>query len=282
MSEITPAEFGWRAFWNRGGWWKALIVAVVYLAAYQLMPALWAPSIAAAGETFASPAGVFWGLGMPVIVGSVILLLFSWSLGWLPVPLFSKQPVRGSWWMWIAVVLVLIPILLRLFGTDYSRYSVGTIIMVFATGLFIGLSEELLTRGLVVDLMRRAGHKELAVAAVSSLFFALLHSTNLFAGQSFVAVGYTLLYTFGFGVLMYLIMRVTGNLVWAVILHGLTDPTGFLASGGVDTGDGGSGGLLGLVFPATVVLIAAGFVLLFFIRGQAFPELGKKNVAASA
>lgn len=27
----------WQAFWNRGGWWKAVLAAAVYIAVYQLI-----------------------------------------------------------------------------------------------------------------------------------------------------------------------------------------------------------------------------------------------------
>ncbi|MFD6056274.1 CPBP family intramembrane glutamic endopeptidase [Agromyces sp. NPDC060279] len=268
-------ERGWRAFWNRGGWWKALIVVVVYLAVYQLLPIVLLPLTRPVMDEnlFATPGSVFAGLALPVILGSIVLLAFAWSLGWLPRPLFGRQPVRGRWWMWLAPVLVLIPIVLRLFGTDYASYSAGVIVMTFVAGLFIGLSEELVTRGLVVTLMRKAGHAEWAVAAVSALFFSLMHSVNALTGQGVEAVGFTLLYTFAFGILMYLTMRVTGSLVWAIVLHGLTDPTTFLATGGVDKTGGAAAEspLLALTAPATILLIIGGFLLLIFIRGRATP-----------
>lgn len=46
------------------------------------------------------------------------------------------------------------------------------------TGLCIGLAEELVTRGLTVNLLRRAGYGEKAVILLSSLIFALMHSVN--------------------------------------------------------------------------------------------------------
>lgn len=275
-TRIEPST-GWRAFWNRGGWWKALIVVVVYAAIYQLLPLATLPLVGGMLEEnlFATPGSVFAGLLLPVLIGSIVLLAFSATLGWLPKPLFTKQPVAGRWWMWFAPVIVAIPIVLRLFGTDYSAFSAGVIVLTFAAGLLIGLSEELLTRGLVVTLMRRAGHNEWVVAAISALFFALLHSTNIISGQGLETVGSTIVYTFAFGVLMYLTMRVTGNLIWAVILHGLTDPTTFLATGGIDQAAAGAQSpLLALAGPATFLLIGAGFVLLVFIRGRADETTG--------
>ncbi|NUT57318.1 MAG: CPBP family intramembrane metalloprotease [Agromyces sp.] len=274
MTDTTTARTsGWKAFWNRGGWWKAFGLAVVYLAVYQLLPFAAVPftqGVVDPENTFATPGSVFVALALPVILGSMVLLAFAWSIGWLPKPLFARQPVKGSWWMWIAPVVVAIPILLRLFGIDYGAYSAGVIAVTFVAGAFIGLSEELLTRGLAVTLLRRCGYDEWVVAALSTLIFALLHSVNLFTGQSIVTVGFTLLYTFAFGILMYVTLRVTGNLIWPITLHALTDPTTFLASGGIDeTNAASQTPLLALAGPATILLIAAGFVLLIFIRGNA-------------
>jgi membrane protease YdiL (CAAX protease family) len=275
MTESTTAAptTGWRGFWNRGGWWKAVLVVVVYAVVYQLLPVLFLPLTRGMmqKDTFATAGSVFAAITVPVLIGSIVLLVFSWTLGWVPRPLFTKQPVRGSWWMWIALVLAALPIVLRLFGTDYSQYSLAVIVVTFLTGLLIGFSEELLTRGLVVTLMRKHGYGEWVVAAISALLFGLLHSSNIFTGQSVLAVGGTVVYTVAFGVLMYLVMRVTGNLVWAMVVHGLTDPTTFLATGGVDKAAAASSPLLAFAGLVTTLLIVGGFVLLIFIRGRAEP-----------
>jgi len=65
-------------------------------------------------------------------------------------------------------------------------------------------------------------------------------------------------------------MRVTGFLIWAMILHALTDPTTILATGGIDeiTSDASDSGLIVLVSLSTFLLIFAGYVLLIFIRGR--------------
>jgi membrane protease YdiL (CAAX protease family) len=287
MTDTTTARTSrWKGFWNRGGWWKAFGLAVVYLAVYELLPFAAVPFTSGAvdpDDLFATPASVFVGLALPVIVGSVVLLAFAWSIGWLPKPLFGRQPVKGSGWMWIAPVVVAIPIVLRLLGIDYGAYSAGVIAMTFVAGAFIGLSEELLTRGLAVALLRRCGYDEWVVAALSTLVFAMLHSVNLFTGQAIATVGFTVLYTFAFGILMYLTLRVTGNLIWPIILHALTDPTTFLASGGIDQANAGTDSpLLVLAGPATFLLIAAGFVLLIFIRGNAHGRASAEEAARVA
>lgn len=267
----------WQAFWNRGGWWKAAGLAVAYLAVYLgigwLVDNVGRDAIDFE-NLFGDALSVFLAVGLPVIIGSVILLVFSWSLGWLPKPLFTRQPVRGSWWMWIAPAIVLIPVLLRLFGTDYSQYSGGVIAVTFLVGIFIGLSEELLTRGLAVTLLRKHGYNEWVVAVLSSLIFAVLHSSNLLSGQPIVTVLATMGYTFAFGIMMYLTLRVTGSLIWPILLHAITDPTTFLATGGIDTAAAGAQSpLLAFVTPATLLMAVFALIALIFIRGRANAEV---------
>ncbi len=173
--------------------------------------------------------------------------------------------------MWIAPALVLIPIVIRLVAIDYSAYSSGVLAVAALMGVLVGFSEEVLTRGVAVVLLRRAGYNEWIVALVSSLVFALLHSANLLSGQSILQVGPTIAYTFCFGVLMYLSMRVTGTIVTPIVLHALTDPTTMLATGGLDELGAGTSQnlLLDLTGATTVLLMLGGLVLLVFVRGHA-------------
>ena len=190
--------------------------------------------------------------------------------------MYGRQRIYRSWWMWIAPLTVLTPIMLRVLGIDWGRHGFDLVALVLATGLLIGFVEELLTRGIGVKMLRDAGHGEWAVAALSSLVFALLHSVNLLSGQALSTVGFTVVYAFAFGVLMYLTLRTTGFLVGAMILHGLTDPTTILAVGGIDQLRSGSesNDLLDAAGLVTIPLIAIGYVLLIFIRGKAEPVAG--------
>ncbi|PRY69086.1 CAAX prenyl protease-like protein [Glaciihabitans tibetensis] len=265
---------GWKSFWNRGRWWKAIVAVVAYLALYQLAGfgiAVVAGDQVETGNLLATPASVFFGLGAGLVVGAVVLVGFAASVGWLR-PLFSRQPVAGRWWMWIFVVLLVIPIVLRFAGIDYDSYGTGVVVTMLFTGLFIGFTEELLYRGIVVKILRNAGHRELSVAALSSLFFALSHSINIFAGQPAITVALTVVFTFGFGMMMYLVMRATGNIVWAMLIHAITDPTTILASGALDASTGAAHSpILDLATPFNIIFVIAGVIVLFFIRGKAEP-----------
>ena len=265
------AETGaWTRFWNRGSWWKALLAAVVYLALYEgaglLVGLIWGADVDK--DLFANAQSVFLGLVLPLVVGAILLIAFVASLRWFPA-LFGRQPIRGGWWMWIAVVVTLLPVVLRFLGIEYGSFAAGVVPLTFVGGLLVGFTEELLTRGIAVKLLRDAGHGELVVAVVSSALFALLHAVNLLSGQPVGTVLATIGYAFGFGMMMYLVLRVTGSLIWPIIIHGLTDPTTFLSSGGIDVAASGpQSPFVILAGPFNLVFIVLSVIALCCIRGR--------------
>ncbi|GII99798.1 CAAX prenyl protease-like protein [Sediminihabitans luteus] len=234
---VEQHSSAWQRFWERGGWWRAFGVAVVYVAVYTGVSRL----VALTGrgpdsiDTVLDSAGtVFFGLLLPILVMGVLLAVLVRTTGlWREV--FGPQPVQGRRWMWIAPVLVLVPVVLHVAATSWSSYDVSVVLTVLLLGLCIGFAEEVLSRGVAVALLRRAGYGEKAVMVLSSLVFALLHSINVTSGMEIATVGVTVVYAFGFGVTMYLSMRVTGSIVPAILLHAATDPTTILATGGIDT-----------------------------------------------
>lgn len=270
MAELRAS--GWKRFWEDGHWWKAAIAVVGYLVLYQLaglgIGALFGDLIDT-DNLFATPASVFVAIGAGLVVGSVILIAFLASVSWFR-PIFSRQPVERRWWMWIFVALAVTPIVMRLVGIDYASYGVPVVLTTLGVGLLVGFVEELLYRGIAVKILRDAGHGEKVVAVVSSALFALSHSVNLLSGQPIVTVAVTVVFTFGFGMMMYLVMRATGNIVWAMLVHGMTDPTTFLATGGVDSDSGAAhSAILGFAGIFNFIFVVAALVAILLIRGKA-------------
>jgi membrane protease YdiL (CAAX protease family) len=180
-------------------------------------------------------------------------------------------------------VTALTPVVLRIVGIDWGLHGIDIVMMLLFTGALIGFVEELLCRGIGVKMLRDGGHGEWQVAALSSLVFAFSHSVNLFQGQELGTVAALWVYTFAFGVLMYLTLRTSRFLVGAMIVHGLTDPTTILATGGIDeikTGAAANGWLTA-AGGVTLLLIVVGFVLLAFIRGRV-GETPSADAAAEA
>jgi hypothetical protein len=270
MVRTEPAQ-GLRGFLERGGFWRLLAVVVVYLGLYLGTGKLAGLVDSGYGndDLLSSIGAVFFQLTVGLVVGSIILTWFTTAMGW-NAEIFGRQPVYRSRWMWVAPVLVGLPIVLRVLDIDWGGPALSVVLLVMASGLLVGYSEELLYRGIAVKMLRSGGHGERTVAALSALLFGVSHSINIFSGQGLKTVGPTIVYTFAFGVLMYLSMRVIGFIVGAMVLHGLTDPTGFLASGGIDKlpGSGGSSSLANLVGLVTIVLVVVGLGLVLCIRGK--------------
>lgn len=261
MTDLTIAS-PWKRFWEAGAWWKAVVLAVAYLALYEGASLLIGVAVGGDIGEANSPKYLLLGFLVPIAIGGVILVVFAASVGWLK-DLFGPQPIRGGRWMWIAVVTVLLFNVLRFASIDYAEAGSTAVALWVVIGLLIGFAEEVLTRGFVIKIMREAGHREIVVALVSAGLFALLHSVNLFSGQALLPTLLQIVYTFAFGILMYLALRVTGNLIWPVLLHATTDPSIFLL------GTYPSGSALSIIANlGNFVVIAVGFILVFFIRGR--------------
>lgn len=266
-----PTRTGLRGFLDKGGFWRLLALLVVYFAVY-----LGAGQVAGKlrgepeGELLDSVSNVFFALTFGLIVGAVLLTVLVAYLGWGK-ELYGRQPVYRSWWMWLGPLIAAVPIVLRVLDIDWGGPALSVVLLVMASGLMIGYVEELLFRGIAVKMLRSSGQREFSVALISSLLFAVSHSVNALQGQALTTVGSTVLYTFAFGALMYLTMRSFGFLLAAMIMHGLTDPTAVLATGGIDTvSEAAPAGLAALNGGFTFfVLIPLGIVLLLCVRGKA-------------
>jgi membrane protease YdiL (CAAX protease family) len=251
----------WKSFWEKGGWWRALLLTAVYFVLFQVLSLLLTP-LAENVEEPSSAAGVVVFYVLPELIGCLILALFTVSVGWWR-ELFARQPIRGGGWMWIAIVVVLLFNVLRFATLDYDAAGFEVVAAWLLAGLLIGFSEEVLTRGLVVNLMRKAGYREIVVAVISAALFSALHAGNLLSGQPLLATAIQLLYTFAFGILMYLALRVTGTIIAPILLHASTDPSIFL-----QTAYPAEGALTGIAGAGNIVVIVTGLVLIFFIRGR--------------
>ncbi|MET9675822.1 type II CAAX endopeptidase family protein [Streptomyces sp. NPDC006482] len=270
---VTPRS----GFFDRPTTGKAALVIVAYLAYYLLVSlaigAVFGDEVDK-GDVLATGAGIFFGLVLPIAIGAVTLLGFTASIGRLR-SVFGRQTVAGRPWMWIGPALAITAVVAHSAAIDWSDWGPEQILLIALLGVFVGLAEELATRGLVVQMLRGAGHPERFVMVVSSLMFALMHVTNVLSGMKVSTVLLTVVYTFGFGVCMYLTMRVTGTIWAAIVLHALTDPTTFLASGGVDEAvTGQTGGWSALAAAVTILMIVFSLVAVFLVRGNRRAPVG--------
>lgn len=267
----TTNQSGLKGFLNKGGFWRLLALLVVYFAIY-----LGAGQVAGMilgepeGELLDSLTNVFFSITFGLIVGAFMLTALTAYMGWNQ-EIYGRQPVYRSWWMWLGPLIAAVPIVLRVVDIDWGGPALSVVLLVLATGLMIGYVEELLFRGIAVKMLRTSGHREFSVAVVSSLLFALSHSVNALQGQELSTVGTTVIYTFAFGALMYLTMRSFRFIVAAMVMHGLTDPTAILATGGIDkVSDTAVSGIPAVVSGFTLfVMVPVGIILLLCVRGKA-------------
>jgi membrane protease YdiL (CAAX protease family) len=238
-----------------------VLVTIAYYALYEVLSLAFLP-LAQQIDDPGSAAGLLVGYILPLAVGALLLIGFLTSVGWWR-DVFGPQPIRGAAWMWIAILVVLAFNVLRFLSIDYRDVGIDVVATWLLTGLFIGFAEEVLTRGIVIDMLRRAGYREIVVAVVSAAVFAGLHAGNLLTGQALLPTLVQLLYTFAFGICMYLALRVTGTIIAPILLHASTDPSIFLQSA-----HPADGAVTAIAELGNIAVIVVGLVLLFFIRGR--------------
>ena len=269
VEQAVTGSTGWSRFWNRGRWWKVLILVVAYLAIYEPASFLVTPLLPYIGDSN-SASYVLVLFVLPILFGAIILTVFGLTVGWFR-DLFARQPIGGRGWMWIAVAVVLVFNIIHLASIDYSKVTASWVLTWLLAGLMIGFAEEVLTRGYVVRIMRQAGHKEVAVGLVSAAVFALLHAVNLITGQAVLATLIQIPYTFFFGICMYLALRVTRTIIAPILLHASTDPTVFMQV--AHPAPGALSSIGGLGNPAVVVVGIVLLVIFLITRGSTTGEL---------
>lgn len=203
------------------------------------------------------------GVVLRLALSGLILLGLYEVFGWTPraMGLRGRGLIKGillDWPSWIMVFIYGLIVWLVLSGNvaamtaDASQGSFvmrcvdmlkaltpGTIAYETALALSVGLFEESLCRGSVVNILRlawsgtRAG--AIKTALLSGLFFGLIHSMNLIGQPLTLALlTYTLVQmaqTAGSGVLWAAIYQRTGNLLICVLAHGFMDAALFFMSG---------------------------------------------------
>jgi membrane protease YdiL (CAAX protease family) len=100
--------------------------------------------------------------------------------------------------------------------------SIRFILSALLFSLFIGLNEDLLSRGFFYGILEKYGMW--AAAIISSIQFGLLHLTNFYyGGQSFDYTAGQMVNAGAFGFLCCALMIFTGSIWVPIILHGLSD-----------------------------------------------------------
>jgi membrane protease YdiL (CAAX protease family) len=172
-----------------------------------------------AGSATYTETGAIWARTVvPVGASLVFVVVVVTRLGWWRPVLHDHKPVRR--WVWVVPGVLALTALAATNYPGLAETSAAFVASLLLGTMLIGLTEELMSRGVGVTAFRVNGYGERAVALWTSLIFGLSHAASLLGGPvGLIQVAYT---TVG-GVLFYLTRRVTGGLVGAVLIHGLWD-----------------------------------------------------------
>lgn len=202
-----------------------ITVAVVYTV---ILSAIQQQSGIAYEEFFDSAYNAWRGPVLSLAIGSVLLLAFvawaRWDMLWrdperLPVPRLAFA-LLGAF-----TVLVVV----RASGIAYADIDPSLLVAVLCLGVLVGLSEELLFRGIVLRCLRNGQLSEGAAALWTATAFGLFHLPNVFLGTGAVGVVQVLLAGLS-GIALYYFRVAGGAIVLAMVMHGLFDVTTFLST----------------------------------------------------
>jgi hypothetical protein len=150
-------------------------------------------------------------------VGVAIVVLAISVLRWWPVVLHEQLRTRR--WVWIVPIVLLVASVATI---DYGRLGTAGIALgvgLLVGTLFIGVSEELLFRGVVLTFMRDR-YREWIAATVTAVLFVAIH---------FLAGPVQIVASAIFGYLLYYVRRVSGGIAMPIVVHTAWDYAVFSA-----------------------------------------------------
>lgn len=230
----------------------APIVVFAAISAWRSRPSDDYPTL---GQTVDS---VVRSLVVPEGIAALALCLVVTGLGWWRIA--TADPTRTRLrWTWLAPALIAVVCLVRLPLVDWSALP-GHYFLLLAVGVvFVGVFEELMTRGvLLVGLRRRL--PEFGVWILSCVLFGLLHLLNALAGATLGATLVQVVFAASFGSTLYVARRLTGNLFLPVLLHAFWDFGSIGLSATTDVQDPSKLALVGVVGLFSFAVLAFGIV----------------------
>lgn len=230
----------------------APLVVFAAISAWRARPSDDYPTL---GQTVDS---VLRSLVLPEGIAAVALCLVVTGLGWWRIATVDPTRTRLRW-TWLAPALIAVVCLVRLPLVDWSALP-GHYFLLLALGVvFVGVFEELMTRGvLLVGLRRRL--PEFGVWIASCVLFGLLHLLNALAGAGLGATLVQVVFAASFGSTLYVARRLTGNLLLPVLLHAFWDFGSIALSATSDVHDPSTLVLVGVVGLFSFAVLAFGIV----------------------
>ncbi|MFJ5231869.1 lysostaphin resistance A-like protein [Kitasatospora sp. NPDC088391] len=201
-------------------WPWFLVVVVAYLAILQGLGALIGVDRSGHGNSqFPTTESVVRNgvlpIGLSVLFGAAVV---TW-LGWWGSVLNYRVPVRR--WVRFVPISMLVAAVLGVNYRNLADQSPALVLSLVAMTLFVGIGEELMFRGIGVQVFKRAGLSEGKVALWSSAVFGLVHVSNAFGEGAQALLQAVVVSTSGY--FFYLCLRVGSTLLLPMLVHGLWD-----------------------------------------------------------
>ncbi len=199
---------------------NALIICVVYILILIGMEIL---SGVPYTDIAKSSNNLLFGVLIPVVIGSIFLTIVAIWSGWWKDVWRDQYKIKDHSWMHIFLILVVIGIIATFLSGSIGSLDPSFIIIALIATAFVGYSEELLTRGLLVRGARGSGLAEVKIFILVMVVFGGLHGLNIINGQALIPTLQQVILAGLTGGVYYTIYRKTGLLVVPMILHALMD-----------------------------------------------------------
>ena len=233
--------------------WIGLAIFVGYLVVVYTAQALSGVRYDQLGD---SGSNLFFGAGLSLIIAAVLLAITTTLLGWWRPALFDRH--RSVRWPIIAPIVMAVALVINLVSTDWASYD-GTFFAASLVILLVGFTEEITTRGLLLTGLR-SRLSEVWVWLITSVLFGAMHLLNATSGQALGPTIQQAAFAFVAGTIFYILRRVTGTLIWAMVLHGFWDFSTFAVGHGTPTAFAGLGSTVYIV-AGVLALVSVAFVI---------------------
>ncbi|MGE3233113.1 MAG: CPBP family intramembrane glutamic endopeptidase [Thermoleophilia bacterium] len=192
---------------------------------------------------------------IPIGLSVIFAIGVTAWLGWWREVLWCDVPVRR----WVRIVPISM-LAAAVIAVNYPRLAdqpAGLVLAVAIMTLLVGIGEELMFRGLGVNVFRRAGFSEGRVALWSSVIFGAVHLTNAIGAGPQAILQAAVVATSGY--FFYLCLRVGGVILLPMLVHGLWDFS--LISNLIGAED-----LDPYVGPVLIIAVQVGLIVLLVVR----------------
>ncbi|WP_406117543.1 type II CAAX prenyl endopeptidase Rce1 family protein [Streptomyces anulatus] len=208
---------------RRLAWPWFLVIVAVYAGIIQGLGFLTGVDTGNSDSAFPTTESLVRNALIPIGASIVFAAAVVTWLGWWGEVLHCRVPVR-RWVRWVPASMLAVALL----GLNYGHLgdqSASLVASLLLLGLFVGVGEELMFRGIGVQVFRRAGLTEGRVALYSSLVFGLVHLSNAFGAGAQAILQALIVSTSGY--FFYLCLRVGGLILLPMLVHGLWDTSLF-------------------------------------------------------